>query len=29
MDEYEAIPSRRKEMRNMDAVRPQIAWKDE
>ena len=29
MDAYEAIPSRQKEMRNMDAVRPQIAWKDE
>ncbi len=29
MDAYEAILSRQKEMRNMDAVRPKIAWKDE
>ena len=29
MDAYESIPLRRKEMRNMEAVRPQIAWKDE
>ena len=29
MDTYEAILTRRKEMRNMEAVRPQIAWKDE